>query len=664
VTALAPSPQASRAAAAETDDQPFLRGRERRTVAALAAVLFPAEERPLLAPDEIARRVDVQLRRMRDSKRTRSLHLILWVVEYVLPLAGFRLRPLSRQPLPARRRLVEKTLARTRFRPLRTLAKVKALLIAAYYDAPAVQDAIGFVPVRSRGLDTRREARPPVPLHEPDGERMTVDVCVIGSGAGGAVIAARAAAAGRSVALLEEGEYVPPDAVEHDEHRMIARLYKEHGLQTTVDLGMTILQGRALGGTTFVNNAICFRLGDPALRAPRGAGVLEDWRALGAAIDEPALHRAYDAVERELGVARVPDPLVGASGHALLDGWRALDPAAPAAGVFRKNVHACIGCGYCNYACPYGHKISALEGYVLPAAQHGARVITGCHAERIVRHGDHATAVRARLRDGRRLTVEAGTVVVAAGAIGSSVLLLKSGIKRNVGTRFSFNSATPVLAAFDEPEHSWAADQMTAYVDGGTFLLESSFDPPLSVAVAMPGWFGDHMRRMRDYDHLVRAGVVVGTEPDGRVKRFGPFRDLFGPVDWTMSGRDLATMKRGIALATRIFLAAGAREVFVASYTDCRVTGAPDAGAIAAQVDAAIQDEGDLLLNSSHPQGGNPMSDDPSVGVVGTDFRVHGTRNLFVCDASVFPTSIHINPQLTIMAMAHHAWDSAIGRTA
>ena len=82
------------------------------------------------------------------------------------------------------------------------------------------------------------------------------------------------------------------------------------------------------------------------------------------------------------------------------------------------------------------------------------------------------------------------------------------------------------------------------------------------------------------------------------------------------------------------------------------------------EVDAAIRDEGDLLLNSSHPQGGNPMSDDERVGVVGTDFRVHGTRNLFVADASVFPTSIHVNPQLTIMAMAGLAWERGVAEAA
>ena len=412
---------------------------------------------------------------------------------------------------------------------------------------------------------------------------------MIGSGAGGAVVAARAAEAGRTVALLEEGAYVAGDAVVYDQHRMVAAPYKEHGLQTTVDLGMTILQGRALGGTTHVNNAICFRIDDPGLLSGRGEGVMEEWRGLGCAIDEAGLRASYDRVEAELGVARIPDPLVGASGHALLDGWRAIDPRRPRSGVFRKNIRNCIGCGYCNYACPYGHKASTLETYVRAAGERGAHVIPECKVERLVRRDETVAAVEARLRDGTPITVEAGAVVVAAGAIGSSVLLMRSGLRRNVGTRFSFNAATPVLGRYDEPRHSWAADQMTAYVDGGDFLVESSFDPPMSVAVAMPGWAGEHLRRMDAYDHLARFGVLLGTRADGRVKRTAFFRDTFGPVAWGMGADDLATMKRGIALAARIHFAAGVAEVYVASFLDCRLDagdvvrrGVPDADAIAA----------------------------------------------------------------------------------
>lgn len=664
--------EAPRPVAPAPPGPPVLSRRTRRTVTALAEVLFPTGR---LDPETVSMRVDEQLRLMAGSKRMRSLTLVFAVVEYALPLAGIvALRglplPFSRLPAARRRRLVERVLARSRFAPLRTLAKLKVLLVAAYYSEPEVQAAIGFVPVEQRDLDTRPVDRGTVRLADP-GDVLDVDVCVIGSGAGGALVAARAAAAGHAVALLEEGPYVPRDAVRHDERAMTAALYKEHGLQTTVDLGMTILQGRVLGGSTYVNNAICLRIGDADLRAPRRGDVLEDWRGLGAHVDPRVLRRSYERVEAELGVRRIDDAVVGASGHVLLDGWTAIDgrpgPGRARAGLFRKNVGGCVGCGWCNWACPYGHKLSVLETYVQAVSDAGGQVVCGCHATRLERAGSRVAAVRCRRDDGRELRVRARAVVVAAGAIGSSVLLLKSGFHRNVGSRFSFNVATPVFAAFDEPQHAWAGDQMTAYVDCGTFLLESHFDPPMSVAVALPGWNAEHMSRMDAYDRLTGLGVVVGTEASGRVKRWALLRDQFGPVKWSMTARDLATMRSGLGKAAEAYFAAGARTVYVAGFGDCALpaaamvpNGRPDAEAIAAAIDRAVRGPGDLLLSSAHPQGGNPMSDDRRVGVVGSDFRVHGTDNLYVTDASVFPTSIHVNPQLTIMALADLAWERSL----
>jgi choline dehydrogenase-like flavoprotein len=172
---------------------------------------------------------------------------------------------------------------------------------------------------------------------------------------------------------------------------------------------------------------------------------------------------------------------------------------------------------------------------------------------------------------------------------------------------------------------------------------------------------------MRAYDRLTRVGVVVGTEANGKVKRTRLFRDLLGPVAWTMTDGDLATLKHGIATAARLYLKAGAIEVYPPAFEDRPLTrqefapdGEPDAERIAGAIDELVRKPDDLLLNSSHPQGGNPMSDDRKVGVVGSDFRVHGTENLFVCDASVFPSSVHINPQLTVMAMADYAWSTSI----
>ena len=266
--------------------------------------------------------------------------------------------------------------------------------------------------------------------------------------------------------------------------------------------------------------------------------------------------------------------------------------------------------------------------------------------------------------------MRAKNVVLAAGAIGSSVLLLKSGVTRNVGSRFSFNAGTPVLARFPEPLWAFDGDQMAAYVDSGSYLLESSINPPVGSAISMPGWFRTHFDRMRDFQHIAALGVLIATHPTGRVKRLAFLRNLLGPVAWTMGDEDLAVMRAGMTKAAELYFAAGADTVYPSTYFDHSLrredfarNGQIDAAAIRAEIERAAPRSQDLTLNSSHPQGGNPMSDRPDIGVVDSGFRVHDTRNVYVCDASVFPTSIRINPQESIMAFADYAWHTSL-RTA
>jgi len=328
------------------------------------------------------------------------------------------------------------------------------------------------------------------------------------------------------------------------------------------------------------------------------------------------------------------------------------------AGLFRKNKDHCLGCGYCNFGCRWGRKLSMAETYVPAAQAAGARVVANCHAQKIEVDGRRARAVHCRRADGRALTVRAQSVVVACGAIGSSVLLMKSGITRNVGERFSFNAGSPVFAQFPDELRSFDGVQMAAFVDLHDYLLESLFYPPVAFAAALPGWFGAHFQRMAAYRHFACAGVLIGTDHNGRVKRTARLRELFGPVDYRMTGADLARMRQGVAMLAHVYFAAGADRVLPATFADVVLERAEYGSAAPAQIEArlrkAIRRPEDLTLSSAHPQGGNPMSDKQSMGVVDSRFRVHGHDNLFVCDASVFPTTIAINPQLTIMAVADY----------
>jgi choline dehydrogenase-like flavoprotein len=147
---------------------------------------------------------------------------------------------------------------------------------------------------------------------------------------------------------------------------------------------------------------------------------------------------------------------------------------------------------------------------------------------------------------------------------------------------------------------------------------------------------------MHRYRHMACAGVLVGTTTPGRVK---PTRN--GPeIEYTASAADRDRVIEGLGVAGRIWLHAGATRVMPATFTwqEYRTPASLDALA------PSIRETGDLLLTSAHPQGGNAIGD-----VVDEDFRVRGFANLFLCDASVFPTSLHVNPQLTVMGMAQYA---------
>jgi choline dehydrogenase-like flavoprotein len=653
----------------------FLSHRERRTVEAFAEVFIEGEHE-VLCPDKVAEHIDAQLADRRHSKRTRSLRLVLFGIEYLFPLVSLRLRRFSKLSPPARRALINDHLARAKAgSPLRNLAKLRALFLAGYYDDPAVHESIGFAQIANRPRNHGRAPdvtpRPRLELGAPDPDRV-YDLVVIGSGAGGSVIAHHAAAADHSVLVLEEGRLFGPRDINQSEVEMTAKLYKEGGLQTTVDLGMSILQGRAVGGTTFINNAICFRLdADREHMNPSAPDVLGEWEELGAHVDRAALGRAYDCVEHKLGVAEIDDEVAGRNGSLFLDGWQALvaagqaDPAWPARH-FRKNFDSCAACGYCNWGCAYNRRRAPLETYLPEAVAAGATIAAGCHVEGLELDGDEARRVH-YTRGDETGSVRARAVVVSAGAIGSSVLLFKSGITRNVGSRVSFNVGTPVLAHFCERLNAYDGDQMGAYVDSGSYLLESSIQPPVGSAISMPGWFKTHFDRMRNFPSVAGLGVLIPSRPSGRVKRLALWRDLFGPVAWSMADEDLAVMHAGMAKAAELYFAAGADIVYPSTYADRSLhrshfarNGHIDAAKIRTAIERAAPRSQDLTLNSSHPQGGNPMSDRPDVGVVDSGFRVHDTRNVYVCDASVFPTSIRINPQETIMAVADYAWSESL----
>lgn len=245
------------------------------------------------------------------------------------------------------------------------------------------------------------------------------DIVVIGSGAAGSVMAYCLAKRGLKVIVLEKGAREDPATFEHDELEMLPRLYKAGGLQMTKDHDVAIAQGCAVGGSTVINNAIWLRA--DLLK------VLPQWEAHGAYINAERLTKAYEELEEALKVSPIRPELCARSTDVFLRGCQALNIPARYLSNNRDN---CIGCGWCNFGCRYNRKTSMLVTFVPWAESHGVTFLDRCLDVKVIAQNQSVKGV-SLWRDHRQITIDAEKVVVCAGSIGSSGVLLRSGINAN-----------------------------------------------------------------------------------------------------------------------------------------------------------------------------------------------------------------------------------------
>ena len=518
-------------------------------------------------------------------------------------------------------------------------------------------DPRNFPPASSAGLRPLPAPRVSTPISEP-GVPGEVDYLVIGSGPGGAVAAYRLACRfpDARIAVLESGgRYSPLQDFNERELEMIAKLYKEGGVQQTRRADMIILQGECVGGGSVVNNAVCFTA-PPEVR--------EKWRR-DFGLELTGLDAAYAQVERELQIGPLnPSGINGRVSGIFEKAVRGLNASHPTpllnpAEVVKVSSPHAMGDGLWNLGNRFYGKRTVLETFIPWAEARGVHFVPNCTAVSFETEGRRATCVLVHTLGGtlERISVKKG-VCIAGGVISSSHLLMRSKVDVPAGQSLSCNFALPATYEFEDRVDAFDGDQITlgARDVQNRAIFETYFNPPGAFALTLPFFFGRHRSVMDRYPYLLNFGALVGSESLGTLSASA---DLINgqSFNWELGRTDQQNLIFALETLLALGQHAGAKRVILPTRPGVEFTYASDDPQTFSRAlrSRPLRLE-DLVINTAHPQGGNPMAAAGSLGasrrVVDERARVIGLDNVYITDASVFPTSLTVNPQWTIMALS------------
>jgi choline dehydrogenase-like flavoprotein len=535
------------------------------------------------------------------------------------------------------------------------LAKVLSTL--GYAVVPAVEARVGTEIGCALADGSLPEPSGTLGDTEARGEGEECDVVIVGSGAGGAVAAATLAEAGLDVLVLEAGSHYNRDSYPTDHLEAIAGIYREAGL--TIASGqppIPVPVAKVVGGTTVINSGTCFRAPEP---------VLENWRTQYGVTWANELDADYAEAEEFLRVTQLDPERMGRNGQLAMEGAAALGASAAP---ISRNAGSCVQCSSCPFGCAIDAKRGMHVSYLPRAVTAGARVRARVEVQRVLVEDGRAVGVACSARDAqgrsRPFMVQARQAVIAAGgALGTPELLLRSGLgSSHVGRNLHIHPACWVGARYEEEVRGWEGVMQSFYVDQWEpqgILLEATFTPLAFGGAWLLGTGREHQRALLEFGHVGSIGVHLSDRSAGRV---GLANEGAIRASYKLTRDDADRIAFGIARAAEVHFAAGAVEVF----PNIPRFGALKPGDLS-QFEATRLRASELRLEAFHPMGTARIAADPREGACAADGSVHGTRDLYVADASLFPTSVGVNPMMTIIAFAKQiargiAGDDAVSR--
>lgn len=448
------------------------------------------------------------------------------------------------------------------------------------------------------------------------------DYLVIGSGPGGAPVAYMLQKAGADVAILEAGRFFRKDTFPENEADTSAQLYWGGGIEFNKSAKMAFLRARVVGGTSIVNQALLDPFDDIAL---------SDWKAQSGVdyFTPEAMKPYYDAVSDFINIYEFSKPEFNRNAELYT---RACDKLGHKWGFLHRAQSDCAlgkgnDCIACLGGCHRDSKQSSMVSYIQRGEKDGLRVISGTEIHKIESKPDHVALYGTT--NGTKVKFLTKNLIVAGGSFGTTQMLLNSGIGKKLpalGKYFSSHPQFMNFGVFDDPVNAHkgyfqtVASKDPNFRKAG-FKLEIVFAPPVSIAMLFRESGKGHQEIMRDYTKISCIEVAVRDENTGtiRLNKKGRLE-----VEKNLTDQDKKRRDAGLQTVHGIMAEAGAKKVLHAP-----------------------------MYFGLHLMGGAAMGTDAKNSVVDPEFRLHGHRNIYVCDSSLFPNAPGINPSMTIFALSH-----------
>ena len=462
------------------------------------------------------------------------------------------------------------------------------------------------------------------------GNNERFDLMIVGSGVSGSFIAERAAAAGLRTLLLEAGRGYETGHYPDNELDANSQLYWGGGIELNHDASIGLLRPKVVGGGSIVNQALLDRFDELAF---------SDWRDVSGVdfLSREHLDPWYDKVAEKISIRTVDEKYRNGNAEIFRSGFVANGyQSAPLVRAQRdcrfQDGNSCI---VCLAGCPIESKQSMPFTTLRRAREHGLEVESECEVRRLEEAPD-SVVLHAETSHGEQRSFRGARVCLAAGAIGNSALLLRSGYGDQLptlGERFFTHPQYMTLARYDKvidafrgPMQSYKSDDPGFRRSG--FKLENVFAPPVSIAMLLPHAGRRQMELMRQVRNLACIEVAVRDTNPGRITvgRSGNIK-----VTKKLNREDVDRREKGRAAIRNIFRATGAREII----------------------------DGNIGIGL-HLMGGCGIGVDSARSVVNPEFKVHGSERVFAADSSIFPSAPGINPSFTIMALSMMAADGII----